>query len=90
MNHVHINCSDFVSEIGNLLDGEVNPDLRQHLDAHLATCKACTVVYDSTRRTIRILGETQTFELSAGDLRSGTESIMARIRAIRNSHGGAP
>lgn len=91
MNHIHINCSDFVSEIGNLLDGEVNPELRQHLEAHLATCKACTVVYDSTRRTIRILGgDTQIFELSAGDLRSGTESIMARIRAIQNSHGEVP
>ena len=87
MSQIHIVCSDFVSEIGNLFDGEVSPDLRQQLEAHLASCKACTVVYDSTRHTIRILGDTQTFELSAGDLRSGTESIMARIRGIQKSHG---
>jgi anti-sigma factor RsiW len=84
VSQIHINCSDFVSEIGNLLDGEVSPELRSHLEAHLAVCKACTVVFDSTKRTIRILSDTGSFELSPAELRSGTENIMARIRAIQN------
>jgi anti-sigma factor RsiW len=83
VNPIHISCSDFVAEIGNLLDGGVDPDLRAHLEAHLAVCKACTVVYDSTRKTIRIVADTGTFELSAGELKTETESVMARIRALR-------
>lgn len=86
MKQVHINCSDFVAEIGNLLDGEVSAERRAHLEAHLAVCEACTVVYDSTRKTIRILADTQTFELSPGELKSGTRNIMARIRALRKPH----
>ena len=82
MKQIHINCSDFVAEIGNLLDGEIDPELRRHLEAHLASCGACTVVYDSTRQIIRILAGSQTFELSAGELRAGTASIMDRIRAL--------
>ena len=82
-----INCADFVAEIGNLLDGEVNPEVRAHLEAHLAGCKACEVVYDSTAKTIRILAGSETFELGADQLRSHTQSIMARIRALGKKSG---
>jgi hypothetical protein len=84
VNNIHINCSDFVAEMGHLLDEEVSPERRAHLLAHLAECKVCSVVYDSTRKTIRIL--TDSFELSAGEVKSSTEGIMARIRAMRSPH----
>jgi len=71
--------------MGNLLDDAVDPELRAHLEAHLATCKTCTVLYDSTRKTVRILADTEVFELSTGEIRSGTESIMARIRALKET-----
>lgn len=84
MNPVHISCADFVAEIGNLLDGEVDPQLREHLEAHLATCKVCTVVLDSTRKTIRIVSDSATFELTPDELKVGTESVMAKIRALNS------
>jgi len=85
VNHLHISCADFVAEMGNLLDDAVDPELRAHLEAHLATCKTCTVLYDSTRKTIRILADSEMFELSTGEIRSGTENIMARIRALKGT-----
>jgi predicted anti-sigma-YlaC factor YlaD len=87
LKHIHINCSDFVAEIGNLLDGDVDPALKAHLEAHLAVCKACTVVYDSTRKTLQILADTEMFELSASELRSGTQGIMDRIRSAQKLRG---
>jgi anti-sigma factor (TIGR02949 family) len=83
VNPVHISCADFVAEIGNLLDGDVDPQLRAHLEAHLATCKACTVVFDSTRKTIRIVSESATFELSPEELKSCAASVMSKIRALK-------
>lgn len=77
-----VNCSDFVAEIGNLLDGEVSPEERAHLEEHLAGCRACEVVYDSTSKTIQILSGSGTFELGSGQLKSGTRDIMARIRDL--------
>jgi hypothetical protein len=68
--------------MGNLLDDDVSPELRAHLESHLAECKTCGVLYDSTRKTIRILTETEAFELPAGRLASATSDIMARIRAL--------
>ncbi len=83
MSAIHISCADFVAEIGNLLDGDIDPQLRAHLEAHLASCKACTVVFDSTKKTIRILAGTESFDLTASELKAGTESVMAKIRALR-------
>ncbi len=78
-----VNCSDFVAEVGNLLDGETGAELRAHLEAHLAECQTCQVIYDSTRKTIRIVAGTRTFELPGERLRTGIDQIMARIRAAR-------
>lgn len=82
MNHVPISCADFLTEMGNLLDDQLDPALRAHLVAHLAECKTCTVLYDSTRKTIRILTDTEAFELPAGEMKTSTAGIMARIREI--------
>lgn len=78
-----VNCSDFVAEVGNLLDGETGAELRAHLEAHLAECKTCQVIYDSTRKTVRIIAGTRTFELPGERLQAGVDQIMARIRAAR-------
>jgi anti-sigma factor RsiW len=78
---VKINCSDFVAEIGNLLDGEVSAEVRAHLEQHLAECKACTAVYDSTRKTLRIVSDSGSFELPKQFLKADAAAIMARIRA---------
>ncbi len=77
-----VSCSDFLSEIGNLLEDEVSSEIRAHLEEHLAGCKVCQVVYDSTRKTIIVLTDTESFELPVGELKSGAQAIMARIRAL--------
>ncbi|HVY92359.1 MAG TPA: hypothetical protein VHA14_06410, partial [Bryobacteraceae bacterium] len=74
-------------EIGNLLEGGVNPELKAKLEQHLSVCAQCTVVYDSMRKTIRILTDTGTFELSADEIRTSADEIMARIRGLS---GGNP
>ena len=82
MSGIHVSCSDLVAEIGNLLDGEVSAELRAQLEAHLAICKHCMAVYDSTRKTIRIVAGSETFELSAAEIRLSTDEIMTRIRRL--------
>jgi predicted anti-sigma-YlaC factor YlaD len=84
-----INCSDFLAEIGNLLDGEVGPELLAHLEGHLKDCRACEVMYDSTRKTIRVLAGSQSFELPPQAIRASSGKIMARIRAMENK-GASP
>ena len=79
-----IKCSDFAAELSNLLDEQVSPDLRAHLLAHLAECKSCSVLYDSTRKTIRIVTDAGSFDLTPDQLKTSTDAIMARIRGAKS------
>ena len=58
-----INCKDFMAEIGNYLDGEVADAVRLQLEAHLSHCQTCQVVYDSARKTVKVLTDSGSFEL---------------------------
>ncbi len=75
-----ISCADFMAEIGNYLEGEVAADVRVQLEQHLAHCQTCTVLVDSTRKTLKIVTDTGTFDLPESTFRPIAERIMARIR----------
>ena len=77
-----IRCSDFIAEIGNLLDGEAAAELRAELEHHLAHCQTCQVIYDSARNTVKIVTESGSFELPPGVSKSVTANVMARIREV--------
>ena len=80
-----IDCTDFVAEIGNYLDGEVAGAVRLQLEAHLSHCQTCQVVYDSARKAVKVLTDSGSFDLSDAASKTITESIMARIRSRRRS-----
>lgn len=75
-----ISCADFMEEIGNYLDGEVAGDVRSRLEAHLAHCKTCTVICDSARKTIQVVTDSGSFELSDTAFQPLADGIMERIR----------
>jgi hypothetical protein len=75
-----ISCADFIAEIGNYLEGEVAEEVRAQLEQHLSHCQTCTVLVDSTRKTLKIMTDTGTFDLPAPAFRPIAEKIMARIR----------
>jgi hypothetical protein len=78
-----ITCTDFIAEIGNYLEDDVALQVRQQLEEHLSHCRTCTVLLDSSRKTLRIVTDAGSFDLSNATLRPITEQIMARIRDNR-------
>ena len=76
-----ISCQDFVTELGNLLDNELAADIRERLEAHLAHCSSCQVLYDSTRKTLRIVTDSGSFEYPEPIAEPIVTKIMDRIRA---------
>jgi anti-sigma factor RsiW len=76
-----INCADFITEIGNYLDGDVAAEVRRQLEHHLAHCTSCQVVLDSTRKTIRIVTDSGSFDLPEEAAKPITAEIMTRIRS---------
>ena len=76
-----IRCEDFITELGNLLDNEVAAEIREQLEAHLAHCKTCQVLYDSTRQTLRIVTDSGSFEYPEPIAEPMVTKIMDRIRS---------
>jgi hypothetical protein len=75
-----ISCADFMAEIGNYLDGDTAEEVRLQLERHLAHCQTCTVLVDSTRRTLKIMTDTGTFDLPETTFQPIAEKIMQKIR----------
>jgi len=75
-----IACQDFIHELGNLLDNELAAELRQQLEAHLAECNTCQVLYDSTRKTLKIVTDSGSFEYPEPIAEPLVSKIMDRIR----------
>jgi len=80
-----ISCTDFMAEIGNYLDGETAAEIRAQIEAHLAHCQTCQVMYDSSRKTVKILTDCGSFDLPKAVAKPLAENVMARIRRQRRS-----
>ena len=68
-----------MAEFGNYLEGDVAADVRRQLESHLY-CQTCTVLLDSTRKTLKIVTDTGSFDLPEATLKPIAEEIIARIR----------
>ena len=75
-----ISCADFMAEIGNYLEGDVAEEVRFQLEHHLSHCQTCTILVDSSRKTLRIVTDTGSFDLPEATFRPIAERIMSRIR----------
>ena len=49
-----LTCKDFLHELSDYLDENLNPELRAKLEQHITECPNCWVIADTTRKTIRI------------------------------------
>jgi Putative zinc-finger len=75
-----ISCEAFLAEFGNYLEGDLAADVRRQLESHLAHCRTCQVLYDSTRKTLKIVTESGSFDLPETTAKVIGDRIMARIR----------
>ncbi|MGH9496912.1 MAG: anti-sigma factor family protein [Candidatus Sulfotelmatobacter sp.] len=76
-----ITCDEFFAEFADYLENQVSPEVRQELELHLSQCRACHVLYDSTRKTIKIVSESNSFELSQNVFDPIIDRVMAKLRS---------
>ncbi len=74
-------CEEVLAELSNYLDDQASRNIRQKVEEHMLHCNSCRAVYDSTRKTLRIVTETGSFELSESVSTRIANNIRARIRA---------
>jgi anti-sigma factor RsiW len=63
---VEISCREVWREISNYIDGDLPPDFRARMAAHLAKCSDCTALYDGIRNVVHLLNDGSLFELPLG------------------------
>ncbi len=52
MSHNHLACKDLLGNLSNYIDGDLNDDLCQDLQRHIAGCENCRVVFDTLTKTV--------------------------------------
>jgi mycothiol system anti-sigma-R factor len=71
-----LSCREVWEEISNYLDGEVDAATRAGIEAHLAQCRHCSALYDSTHNVLVLIADDRTFHLPAGF----SERLSERLR----------
>jgi anti-sigma factor RsiW len=68
-------CKHVWQEISNYIDRDIDPAVRASMEEHLAHCRHCAAVLDSTRNIIYLVADERTFALPIGF----SERLKARI-----------
>jgi len=61
-----LNCKHVWNQISAYIDGDVQPDVREAIEKHLAHCRHCAAVLDSTRNILYLIADDRTYELPVG------------------------
>lgn len=49
-----VTCKDFLRELSDYLDANVDPAVRKDLERHISECPNCWVICDTTKKTIQV------------------------------------
>jgi hypothetical protein len=79
-----ITCDEFFAEFADYLENQVSPEVREELELHLSQCRACYVLYDSSRKAIKIVSESNSFELPQKVFEPIIDRVMSKLRTERS------
>lgn len=82
-----LTCKQFLQELSDYLDDQLDPKLKQELQKHVNECPNCWVVCDTTEKTIKVYKGMEAQPVP-GEIQS---RLMAALkRKMSEKCGGAP
>ncbi len=51
------NCKDYIGELNDFLDGDLDEDLCEEIKRHIGECKNCRIMVDSLKMTVKLCRE---------------------------------
>ena len=66
MSVIEISCVHVWREISNYIDGDLDPGLRERMEAHFKTCAHCSAILDGTKNVIGLVADGKAFDLPKG------------------------
>jgi len=76
-----ITCEEFFAEFGDYLENQVSEEVRREMELHLSQCRTCTVLYDSSCKTVKLVTDSSSFELPQSVSDAVVKRIMGRLRS---------
>ena len=61
-----LTCKEFLQELSDYLDENVDAEIRAKLEHHITECPNCWVVCDTTKKTIQIYRGVDPYQMPAG------------------------
>lgn len=61
-----LSCHEVLRELSNYIDNDLDPTLRAAMEEHLRSCHRCSIVLDTTRKTVLVVGDERIFEVPTG------------------------
>jgi predicted anti-sigma-YlaC factor YlaD len=58
-----MDCKEVLANLSNYIDGDVSSELRAALEEHIAKCRRCRVVFDTTGKALKIVLDVDPFEV---------------------------
>jgi predicted anti-sigma-YlaC factor YlaD len=77
-----ISCREVVELVTAYLDGALDPEIVQRMDAHLKLCPPCVEYVDQVRTTARLAAAAATAEL---ELRPDRDALLSAFREFKRS-----
>jgi hypothetical protein len=75
-----VTCTEFLAQLDDLLDNEVNLTLRADLEEHLRSCEHCEITLNTTRKTIQIYRSHEIYELPEAIRERLEKAILAKCK----------
>jgi hypothetical protein len=76
-----LNCKHVWAQVSDYIDGSVSPEMKADIERHLAHCRYCSAVLDSTRNILVLVGDQRTFEVPVGF----GDRLHGRLQAMMDS-----
>jgi len=81
-----ITCADFLSQLNDYLDGEIDAIPLAELNQHVVACRPCRVLLVTTRQTIEIFRESEIYNFPFAVRSRIRSAIMDKCSARRERH----
>ena len=81
-----LTCKEFLQELSQYLDEDIDVELRNKLEAHINACPNCFVILDTTKRTVQVYKGMQP-QVIPTDVHSRLMSALEKRMAAKRSCG---
>jgi len=61
-----MDCKEVLANLSRYIDGDGSAEFRKALEEHIARCRRCRVVFDTTGRALKIVFDVEPFEVPLG------------------------